>query len=163
MQATGISTVAEKETEVSVNKTAIKTGIAVFGGFVVYFFAMAALDLLKIVELRAFNFFILLSGILYAINFVKNHKRSRFDYFEGLAAGFLTTVYGVVPFAAFVFVYLWKINPSFMEHIREYADFAQNLTPALAAHAILIEGIASGAIISFISMQYFKRFARKPR
>lgn len=163
MQTTEISTGVMEKREISITKVAMKTGLAVCGGLLLYFFAMAAVDLLRVVELRALNFFILLTGILYSINYVKNHKGNQFDYFEGLAAGFLTTIYSVIPFGVFVFIYLWQINPSFMEYIRENVMFGNSLTPALAAFAILVEGIASGAVISFIAMQYFKRFAKRPR
>lgn len=145
------------------NKVAIKTGLAVFGGLVLYFFAMSALNLVTILELRGLNFFIILAGILYAIGNIRKRKGEEFDYFEGLAIGFLTTLYSVIPFAAFIFIYLWQINPSFMEYIRENSMFGTYLTPSLAAFSILAEGIASGAIISFIAMQYFKQFAKRPR
>lgn len=162
METTNISTATVEERAVSVNKVSLKSGLAVLGGLVLYFFIMAAADLLRVVELRAFNFVFLIAGILYSINTIKNKRGKNFDYFEGLAAGFLTTLYAVIPFGIFVFIYLWKINPSFMQYIREHVMYGYNLSPILAAHAILIEGIISGAVASFIAMQYFKRYARGP-
>lgn len=163
MRTTDISTATVEERATSVNKISIKSGIAVLGGLLVYFFAMAAAGLLEVVELRVFNFVFLLGGILYSINKIKNKRGSEFNYFEGLAAGFITTLYAIIPFAIFVFVYLWKINPSFMQYIQDSIPLGKHLNPALAANTVLIEGIISGAIMSFIAMQYFKKFAKKPR
>jgi pheromone shutdown protein TraB len=163
MRSTDISTATVEERATSVHKISVKSGLAVLGGLLVYFFAMSATGLLHVVELRVFNFVFLLAGILYSINKIKNKRGAEFNYFEGLAAGFLTTLYAVIPFAAFIFVYLWKINPHFMQYINESVALGKYLNPALAAHAVLVEGIISGAVMTFISMQYFKRFAKRPR
>lgn len=163
METRDIATATVEERATTVNRVSIRSGLMVLGGLLLYFFIMAAVDLLRVVELRAFNFAILISGIIYSINKVKNNRGRNFDYFEGLAAGFLTTLYAVIPFATFVFVYLWKINPGFMQYIRENLIYGNNLTPILAAHAILIEGIVSGAVASFVTMQYFKRYAKGPK
>lgn len=163
MRSTDISTATVEQRATSVNKISIKSGLAVLGGLLVYFFAMSAAGLLQVVELRIFNFVFLLTGILYSINKIKNKRGEDFNYFEGLAAGFITTLYAVIPFGAFVFIYLWKINPSFMQYIQESISLGKHLNPALATYAVLVEGIISGAVMSFIAMQYFKKFAKRPR
>lgn len=163
MKTKEIYTTIAESTELSAGKIGLTTGLVVCGGLILFFFIMGAFDLLKIVELRSINFFILLAGILYSINKVKNLCGDNFDYFDGFSAGIFTALYSVVPFGIFVFIYLWKINPSFMEYIRENITYGNSLTPALATFAILVEGIVSGVVISFISMQYFKKFAKEPR
>ena len=70
--------------------------------------------------------------------------------------GLRISLIAVLPFAIFMAVYL-KIDEGFMNYVKEYAEFGRYLSPGMVSGVIAIEGITSGAITTFIAMQYFKR------
>ena len=148
-----------KTKDTSVQKISIAAGLLVCAGLIAYFLLMKMMGLLDVLELRILNFFILLAGIIYAIKYLQSQNQENFEYFEGIAVGFLTACVSVISFGFFVFVYLKMIDPAFMQYIQENSIFGHYLTPGLAAVGIMIEGISSGAIISFACMQHFKRYA----
>jgi len=145
-------------TQLNPLKTGIGAGIITVGCMVLYFFIMKYAGLVQLLELRALNFFILLGGILLALNRYKRSNGNQVSYLEGFGLGLLTTGVTVAVFSAFIGIYL-HMNPSFMEFIRGHALMGAYLNPPTVALGILIEGSISGLIISFACMQYFKKFA----
>lgn len=132
-------------------------GLFVLMSLVVFFIVMKVVGLYEVLELRYFNFILLLSGILTAFyNYRQKLSVHGIDYLTGLRMGLHISLIAVLPFAIFMGVYL-KIDEGFMNYVKEYAEFGRYLSPGIVSGVIAIEGIASGAITTFIAMQYFKR------
>ena len=141
---------------VKIEMISLKTGVLTGLALILFFIAVRIIGLVHILELRALNFAILLPGILVVIQKVKAFSNSPMSYLEGLAAGIFTSITAVTTLAAFMLIYLTTLEPSFMETIKEKAMFGQHLNPYIASFTIIIEGVGSGLITTFIVMQYKK-------
>jgi len=131
-------------------------GFLVFSALVAYFLIMKAFGLYQILELRYFNAIFLITGIVIAFyNFRKKVSPEGIQYLKGIKMGMKITLIAVLPFVIFMGIYL-AIDKDFMAYIIENGDFGQWLSPVRAAGVIAIEGLISGAIITFMAMQYFK-------
>ncbi len=126
-------------------------------GLIVYFVLMRLFGLEGEFWLRMFNFAILAIGVyvLHTAKFKRDNQGYR--YLKGLRAGLVLCVTAVVVFVAFLGIYVSLIDPTFVNRLEESKIWGNDLTRFEAAFAILIEGIVSSAVISFIMMQYFKR------
>ncbi len=140
-------------------KIGIGTGMITAGCLIGYFILMKYVNLIQVLELRALNFFILLGGILIALNKYKQSNKNHVDYLEGFGLGLLTTAVALIIFSAFIGIYL-SLHPLFMEYVKTYAMMGSYLNPSSAALVILVEGFISGLIISFTCMQYYKQFEK---
>ena len=146
-----------------IKKVDLKAGLLICAGLIAYFLLMRFAGLVQIVELRAFNFVILFFGIILAFRHYRMHVDPEIDYFKGFVLGIFTTLYAVIPFALFVFFYLWKIEPSLINSLESHSLFMGiEITAEKAAETILIEGSISGVLISYILMQYYKSEQRSP-
>ena len=125
-----------------------------------YFLLMKLLSIETIVELRFLNFIIMLLGIRLFILRLKRDNNGALEYLQSLGYGFVLAVITAVFFSAFMFIYLAYIDPGMMQHIREYQPFGEYLTPGSAAIVLVLEGCASGAIISFAMAQFMAREAK---
>lgn len=142
-------------------KIGIGAGFLTAGVMTLYFIFMKYLNLVEILELRALNFFILLGGILMALNRYRRTNDNYVPYLQGFGLGLLTTGAALVPFSAFIGIYL-SLHPVFMDYIKQHVMMGSYMNPPSAALGIFIEGCVSGLIISFACMQYYKKFARGP-
>lgn len=123
-------------------------------GLVVYFLLMKLLGLATIVELRFLNFFIILVGIRLFVLRLKRENNGALDYLHALGYGFVVAAITSILFSAFMFIYLAYIDPGLMHNIQAHQPFGEYLTPGSAAIVLILEGDASGAIISFAIAQY---------
>lgn len=135
----------------------VGAGIMTAGGYMLFFILMKYMNLADVLELRALNFFILLSGILLALNKFKKQNDNHIKYFEGIGLGMLTAIVSTVIFSVFIAIYL-SINSEFMWYIKTNAVMGDYLNPSACALVIAIEGVISGALISFGAMQYYRKF-----
>jgi hypothetical protein len=135
----------------------VKVGLLTSLALVLFFLLMKYVDLIEIVELRCLNFFILLARVNVAIRYYRRQSTPNVEYFSGFFFGLFTAVYAVIPFSIFVFLYLWKIDPSLTIGLRSNTLFMGiEITPERAAITSMIEGTVSGVLISFILMQYYR-------
>ena len=132
----------------------VRYGSFTFLGLLVYFLLMKLLGLANIVELRFLNFFILLVGIRFFIMRLKREGNGSLDYLHALGYGFVVAAFTSLLFSAFMFIYLAYLDPGLMRHIQAHQPFGEYLTPGSAAIVLILEGDASGAIISFALAQY---------
>ena len=139
-----------------VERLAIRYGILMTLALIGFFMLMTAFGLEHHLELRAFNIFILFSFVLMAVKAYRRRRNYRTPYFSGLGVGVLTTIIGTVLFAMFVLLYLTVISPEFMAQIKSQEPFGDFLTPLLVVLTIIIEGTASGILVSYALMQYFR-------
>ena len=137
-------------------KVSIKYGVLTAAGLTAVFVLAKFAGLTHLLELRLLNLPILAGGILMAIHHFKAQNNNRIAYLEGFGIGIFTSLIGVTTFAVFMLSYLTVIDPAFMDIIRERAMFGRYLNPYIASFAIVMEGLGSGLMITFTSMQYFK-------
>jgi len=118
-----------------------------------YFLLMKVLNLTTIVELRYLNFFIMLLGIRFFILRLKRENNDKLEYLQSLGYGFVVAVFSSLFFSAFMFTYLAYIDHGMLQNIQANQPFGNYLTPGSAAIVLILEGVSSGAIISFALAQ----------
>ncbi|MEM6844409.1 MAG: DUF4199 domain-containing protein [Bacteroidota bacterium] len=139
-----------------IQKLALKHGILMMLALVGYFFLMKAFSLDHHLELRALNLIILFSFVFTALKSYKKRNNNQLPYLAGIQLGMLTSVIGVISFAVLVFVYVTVLVPDFMVEIKEQEPFGQFLNPFLVMVTIVIEGLSSGFLASYASLQYLR-------
>ena len=128
------------------------------GALVAYFFVMKIFGLEQNFYLRIFNFIIVGGGIFFLFrNSLREEVDARMGYLQCLMAGALLTIISVVVFIVFLGLYMRFLDPQFLEVLDSSTLWAtSDVSITQIVLGVLIEGIASGFIISFILMQYFK-------
>lgn len=72
-----------------------------------------------------------------------------------------TALVATAIFVAFMGIYLTFIEPSFMIYIKENGFMGSYLSVAAIIISLFIEGTTYGVVLTFMSMQYYKRFITK--
>ena len=143
--------------EISVETIGLKAGLLTCASLIIYFMIMKYFNLLGSPVAWGMNFLILLSGIISAYNYYRSRTKLNVDYFPGLVLGCITTAVSVITFVLFVFTYFSQADPQLLLLLKGNILFmTEPVTPMRVAAATLVEGISSGAIITFMMMQYFK-------
>ena len=143
----------ENQTTTNMYKVAGYTAL----GLILFFLIMKFFSLITIVELRFVNFFILLLGVRQTLSAKKKENNGTLEYLPGMLLGFMTALMASIFFAAFVFLYLSFLDQGLMEYIKNTQPFGSYLSPGAAAIIIILEGVASGAILSFTLMHLFNK------
>ncbi len=144
-------------------KIGLKAGLVTSLALIAYFFIMESFGLTKMLEFRYFNFFILLAGVYYAINSFKRIPDQEELYMQGIGIGVFTSAVAVISFALFMSIYLAYIDPGLMAYVKAHF-FLPDLISGFSVFIIIsLEGLASGLIISFCLMQYFKTYGLKTK
>ena len=138
----------------SVEKIVFINAVKIFVSIILFFFIMKILGLEHITELRLLNFVFVFWGVNSAIK--KNMMEHNSAYLYNLFIGFFTSFISVIFISLSLTIYLFYIDPSFIEVLEKSTLWGQTLTPPLMSFAILIEGVASSMICTFIVMQYWK-------
>ncbi|CAL2101382.1 conserved membrane protein of unknown function [Tenacibaculum sp. 190130A14a] len=139
----------------SSTKIIINNALLIFGGIVGFFFLMKIFGLDNVSELRLLNFVFVLWGINRAIKTNININKETF-YLNNLSIGIGTSVLAVGLTALGLIIYVDYIDNSFLSVLEDSFFWGSNLTLPLVVFALLIEGVASSVICSFILMQYYK-------
>jgi hypothetical protein len=138
--------------EVNLYKVAAITAAGLIG----FFLLMKLVHLNTVVELRFLNIFIVLFGVRYILLRKREENGGKLEYLNGMMAGFMTAFLSAVIFAAFIFIYL-NVDAGFMLYLKSSQPFGTYLTPASASLITVLEGAASGAILSFMLMHTINR------
>lgn len=144
----------------SANSLVFRNAIFISAGIILYFFIMKISGLEGNSELRFLNFVFVFWGINNAIksNIIQNGETL---YVRNLAVGIGTSALAVGITVVGLIIYVSFINPEFIEVIRDSFLWTGNITLPLLVFALLIEGIASSVVCSFILMQYYKNYKPK--
>ncbi|MDF2437576.1 MAG: hypothetical protein K0Q95_1952 [Bacteroidota bacterium] len=145
---------------ISLERTGFATGLLITLTLIAYFFIMKALNLAQVVELRFFNFVFIAAGICYGINNLKHKLHEQEFYLKGLAQGMIITAVTVTSFALFMSIYLSYFDSALMNDISHRVPYTGSIDGMIIFVSIFMEGMASGAIITFSAMQYFKSEGR---
>jgi hypothetical protein len=140
---------------ISPERIGLTVGLLTSLGLIAYFMIMKALGLAHIIELRFFNIIIMAIGIISGIVYLKHRTQEHEFYLKGLGEGMLITVIATVIFSIFITVYLKYIDTALMEEVNKRAPYTMDTMSIYAS--VFLEGLASGAIITFSAMQYLKR------
>lgn len=129
----------------------------IYLGIVLFFFLMKFFNLEQITELRLLNFIFVFWGINSAIkkNIFTNHEN---EYVQNLYVGFATSFLAIILLGVSLNIYLSYIDPTLIIAIEDLKIWGSNLNPVLITFTILIEGISSSLICTFILMQYWKKY-----
>ncbi|MEQ8471211.1 MAG: DUF4199 domain-containing protein [Marinoscillum sp.] len=150
----------------TIESQAIKFGLITTALLVLYFLAMKAFGLVHNVNLRFFNGIIMSVGVYWAISGYKKQNPNKFSYLEGIGLGVITSLVVALLFSAFISLYIFAF-PDFLTKIKIYEPQGIYLNQLAIAVILFIEALASGCMISFISMQWLKKERpfgiRKPR
>lgn len=140
-------------------KIAFRYGPFMFAGFLLYFFIMKALNLSEQYNFRIFNGVIHLALIFLAIRKYRQEFPGDFNVLSGTAAGIVTSMVGVIPFAIFQLIYL-NLDTAFMQYLQgNVSMIGEYLTPYTAALIVLMEGFAVSFVGSYIIVRIL--FAEK--
>ena len=131
----------------SVYRVASLTALVLIG----FFLLMKLVNLITVLELRFVNVLFVLYGDRYVVLHYRAEHGGNLEYLNGMMIGFMTALTTAVIFSAFIFVYL-NIDSGFMHYLQLTQPFGSYLKPSSAALVTLLEGAASGAIISFMLM-----------
>jgi len=135
----------------------IRNSLKIYLSIVLFFFLMKLFKFEHITELRLLNFVFVFWGINSAVK--KNiNSNNTFSYLQNLYVGFATSFLAVIFISFSLTIYLYYINPDFIQVIETLKIWGNNLTPIDVAVAIFTEGISSSLVGSFILMQYWKTF-----
>jgi hypothetical protein len=141
-------------------KIGLKYGLFTAFGLIGYFLLMKLFGLEDIIELRFLNGLIMAAGVVMAIKAFKEYKQGQIGYFQGLGAGIITAALGTVLFAVFMVVYIKAFDDSLLTVLAGNQFFGEHMdiTPGIVIFMVLmLEGLISGFMVSFIAMQWFKR------
>lgn len=142
---------------VSIERIGLGVGLITAVCLAAYFMVMKALNLAHIVELRFFNILIMAFWVVFGILRLKNRTQEHEFYLKGLAEGMIITVTAVVSFSIFMTVYLTQIDQLLMQEISSRVPYSGTMDGMVIFVSTFMEGMASGAIITFAAMQYLKR------
>jgi len=136
------------------NKTIFVYALLIYLSLGVYFLIIDWLGFSDKTYLRLFNGVIVLS---FMNNLIKsNLKRNVSGYLENFSAAFLSSGIAIILSGISLIIFLSFKDVAYINNIAEGMLLANAGGPYEIGGAILIEGLASAMIFSFISMQYWK-------
>lgn len=145
------------ETKNSIEKNGFAIGLVTAAALLAYFFIMKAVGLSNVLELRFFNFVIAGVGIFYGINKLKNELQEDQFYLKGWAQGIYISAVSVVTFSVVLSFYITYFDASLAQTIKTETNIGTSFSTFTLFITMLMEGMAGGAIITFVSMQFLKR------
>ena len=136
----------------------VKNGLLMFVAMVGFFLIMRALGFAGTHWLRALNVVFVFILIRNAIRTYMNKSGGSYydDFADFFWIGVRTSLVGIGLFAAFLAIYLDKLDPQFMADLAVQDSFGGEITPVSAGVIIFIEGMASALICTFAYIQLVK-------
>lgn len=128
-------------------------GLKTAAGLIAYFLIMKFIGLGHHVELRLLNLFVLVAGIFFALKKFKETHGQHINYFRALVTGVATGAIASLVFAGFLFMYM-ILDKSMMQAIIENEPMGRYLNPYMASFIVLLEGVFSGLLVTFILINY---------
>lgn len=136
---------------------AVKYGLFVAASLIAYFLILRLFGLHDAPWLRMANGIFMAVGIYFAIKYYKYKSQNDFTYVDGFKTGLLTGFIATGVFLIFMAVYIFHLDPDFATDVlAKWFDYG-NQNGGLLIIIILIEGLASTAILSLTCMQIFKK------
>jgi predicted benzoate:H+ symporter BenE len=136
------------------NQIHINYGLKIAVGLIVYFLIMKFTGLLNVVELRLLNLVIQVAGIYVALRQLKRTHEDHMNYFRALVTGVATASLGAIIFGAFLFIYMEFLDTSFMQFLIDNEPMGRFLNPYMASFIVVLEGVFSGLLVTFVLINY---------
>lgn len=142
---------------ISIEKVGLTGGVITCASLIIYFIMMRYLNVMDSPFAWGMNFIILLTGIILTYQYYRSKTKLNVNYFPGLILGGILTAVSVIPYVLFVYIWFSQADAGQILLLKDNVFFmGEQVTPARAAAATMVEGVCSGAIISFTLMQYYK-------
>ena len=142
----------------TIHSICIKNGLLSSVLLIISFITLCAYaHRLEINQLSVVNFFLLMLGVYFAIeNYSPNGKEGSVDYFDGFKVGVYTSIVAVGIHTLFILFYAF-FDSSVLTEIKAGQVYGADLNLFTISGVTLFEGLASGLVITFCLMQYFKK------
>lgn len=153
-----------ERSKVSIEMIGIKAGLIIWVALLIYFVVMLSSNLLQSEIAWIMNILILGAGLMLMYRYYRSRTQLTVDYLPGLTLGIVTTIISVFLYAITVLIWLDVLDPGRIDILKKNILFlgGDQVTAFKAFISILIEGICSGILISYMLMQYYKSgFKRK--
>lgn len=138
-------------------RVAVKYGLYVSSALIAYFLLLKFIGLHENPWLRLFNGAIMTAGIYLAIKHYKMMTGNSFTYVDGFKTGLITGFLATAIFTIVMGIYVFHLDKEFTRTIlREWFDDSDQGAGILIV-IILIEGLASTAVLTLTCMQIFKK------
>lgn len=135
------------------NRIAIKYGIILFTGQIIFFFIARAIGIAENNSLVIFNALLQLVIVYFAIREYRlSGKSSAGHYLSGVGMGMYAVALGALAFSIFLFIYL-SADPTYFNALEEDAAKGaphEYLTPVVTISILFGEAIVIGIIGSYI-------------
>src|SRR5688572_25996391 len=133
--------------EISIKKVGLIGGVIICASLIIYFIMMRYLNVMDSPFAWGVNFIILLTGIILSYQYYRSKTKLNVDYFPGLILGGIITAVSVIPYVVFVYIWFSQVDAGQMLLLKGNVFFmGEEITPARAAAATMVEGICSGGI-----------------
>lgn len=136
---------------------ALKYGLIIAGSLIAYFLILRVFDLHNNAWLRMANGLFMATGIFFSIRYYKSKYNSEFTYVDGFKTGLLTGFIATGTFIVFMAIYMFHLDKEFPETILKKWFDNTGQGAGLLIIIILIEGLASTAVLTLTCMQIFKK------
>ncbi len=135
---------------------AIKYGVLTTLGLIVYFLIIKLFDLHTNPWFRLINGLVMAYGIYAAIKRYKLISGTTFNYINGFKVGILTGFLATFVFAFFMGIYMFHFDTAFMDTLLKDWFSDASYGGGILIFVIIVEGLASTAILALTYMQIFK-------
>lgn len=138
-------------------RVAVKYGLFVSSALIAYFLLVKLFGMHENPWLRVFNGAIMAAGIYFSIKYYKMMTGNSFTYVDGFKTGLLTGFFATAIFTFVMGVYVFHLDNEFARTILKdwFEDTDQGA--GILIIIILIEGLASTAVLTLACMQIFKK------
>lgn len=130
-------------------------GVVIFVGLSLYFCLMEIIGLSNLHYLRFFNLFIVYYGVYRTLK--TNFAEKKLGYLENLLSAAITATIGVVLSVIGLDLYIYyRGGQAFLNSLSQGILFAGTPTVPEYIFGLLFEGVVSGLVVCFISMQFWQ-------
>lgn len=136
---------------------ALKYGVFIAIALIGYFLLLRIFDLHERPLLRLLNGLFMGLGIFLAIKSFKTDNVSGFTYVDGFKTGLLTGFIATGIFIVFMAVYIFHLDTEFPKKILADRFGSGSRDSGLLILVIVLEGLASTAVLTLACMQLFKK------
>ncbi len=126
----------------------MKVSYITTAALVVYALLMKLFGLFLISELRLLNVVIIFFAIRFVLRKHRELSNGNFRFFHAMGAAFAMTVLTSIMYSSIVLLYV-AIDHNFLQYLKDNEPFGSYLDPGMAAIVIVVEGVSSGAVISY--------------
>ena len=136
---------------------ALKYGLFIAGCLIAYFLILKLFNLHTNIWLRTANGLFMAVGIYFSIKYYKFKFNADFTYVDGFKTGLLTGFIATGVFVFFMAIYLFHLDKEFAQNIAKDWFNSGNQGVAVLILIIVMEGLASTAVLTLTVMQIFKK------